>query len=319
MRHSETSSSPLLRFALVALAAGGASLYAQGAPPQRPPERTQGPEQRTQGPEQNPPAEGWRRFEEREQPMAPPQLVVPAGTWITVRVNEPLSSDDNQQGDVFSATLAQPLVADGFVVARRGQTVAGRVSEAVRAGRSKGTSRLAIELIEVSLVDGQRMQLQTQLIQSAGGTSTGNDVAAVATGAGVGAAIGAAADGGFGAGMGAIAGGAASVIGVMLTRGRPTVVYPESTLTFRTQEALTISTERGLQAFHPVEQQDYEPERQLQRRPVQRRGPAYGPYPYYGPYWGGWGPYYGPGFSFFYSRPYYYRGGVYRGGGYRRR
>ena len=37
---------------------------------------------------------------------------MPAGTWITVRVNQPISSDHNQQGDPFTATLAQPLVDD---------------------------------------------------------------------------------------------------------------------------------------------------------------------------------------------------------------
>lgn len=38
-----------------------------------------------------------------------------------------LSSDHNQPGQVFTATLTEPLVANGFVVARHGQTVEGRV------------------------------------------------------------------------------------------------------------------------------------------------------------------------------------------------
>src|SRR5580700_6820958 len=29
----------------------------------------------------------------------PSQLTIPAGTWVTIRVNEPLSSDRNQAGD----------------------------------------------------------------------------------------------------------------------------------------------------------------------------------------------------------------------------
>src|SRR5947209_970522 len=93
-----------------------------------------------------PPQSGWRKFGESRptdlrpsqsqspvQPQAPAQLMLPAGSWITVRVNEPLSSDHNQPGDAFTATLVQPLIANGLVVARRGQTVGGRVAEAVKA------------------------------------------------------------------------------------------------------------------------------------------------------------------------------------------
>ena len=237
----------------------------------------------------------------------PSQLILPAGTWITVRVNQPLSSDQNQPGDSFTATLAQPLVVEGLVIARRGQTVRGRIAEAQKAGRAKGTSRLGLELTEISIVDGQQMPVLTQFIEYQGGTSVGQDATAVATATGIGAAIGAAADGGFGAGMGAIAGAAASTIGVLVTRGRATVIYPEAVLTFRTMQPLTISTERSGPAFLPVSQQDYEPQR-MQRRagpPTLAPPPAYYPYSY--------DPYYSSPrvFSpriFIYSRPRFYPG-----------
>jgi hypothetical protein len=211
-----------------------------------------------------------------------------------VRTDQVLSSDHNQPGDGFSVTLAQPLVANGFVVARRGQILSGRVAEAVKAGRVKGTSRLALELTDITLADGQNMPLHTQLVQYSGGTSQGRDAAAIGTTTGVGAAVGAAAGGGVGAGIGAGAGAAASTIGVLLTRGRPTEVYPEALLTFRTQDSLTISTDRSAQAFVPVRQEDYAPDGQPGRPQLARRRPGYyGGYPYpYPPY-----PYfYGPGY-----------------------
>jgi hypothetical protein len=270
---------------------------------------------------------GWRKFEDpkpgAERAPAPPgpaavpadQFVLPAGTWITVRVNETISSDASREGDLFTATLAQPIVVDGFVVARRGQTVVGRVTEVQKAGRIKGTSRLGIELTEITIVDGQQAPVRTQLAQFSGSTSHGSDATAIGTSTGIGAAIGAAADGGFGAGMGAIAGAGASTIGVLLTRGRQTVVYPEATLTFRTSDPLTISTDRSKAAFHPVRQEDYEP-RQLQQRASQRhdsRGPGFYPYPYWGWGWPYYGPaFYGAGFSYF--SPVYVRGGRGRGG-----
>jgi hypothetical protein len=227
----------------------------------------------------------------------PHDLTLQAGSWITVRVDQPLSSDHNQQGDAFTATLVKPLVADGFVIARAGQTIAGRVTDAEKAGRVKGTSRLGLQLTEISLVDGQQKPLRTQLIERQGNTSVGRDVGAVATTTGVGAAIGAAADGGFGAGMGAIAGAGASVIGVLLTRGHATVVYPESVLTFRLEAPLTVSTDRSYEAFQPVGQQDYNYRSQnLHPRGPSLYGPPspyyYGGYPY--PYFYG-----GPSFFFF--------------------
>lgn len=229
-------------------------------------------------------------------------------------MNEPLSSDHNRAGDTFTATLAQPVVADGFIVARRGQTVAGRVAEAVKAGRAKGTSRLAIELTELGLADGQQMPVTTHLSEYTGGTSKGRDATALATTAGAGAAIGAAAAGGPGAGAGAAAGAAASVIGVLLTRGRATVVYPEATLTFRITAPLTINTERATHAFSQVRQEDYEPRLQRRSSPTVMAPPPayYGGFgwPYFGsPLWyGGYG--FGPS-VFIRTGPRFYGG---RGG-----
>jgi hypothetical protein len=237
----------------------------------------------------------------------PSQLVLPAGAWIAIRVDQPLSSDRSHAGDLFTATLAQPVVADGFVIARRGQTITGRVAEAVRAGRLKGTSRLGLDLTEMTLIDGQQVPIETRLIEYSGGTSYGRDATAIGTTTATGAAIGAAANGGFGAGVGAAAGAAASAIGVLLTRGRATEVYPEAILTFRTVAPLTIQTDRARHAFQPVSQADYEP------RPLQRRAPpTLMPPPYYSRYYGPYSPYfYGPSF-YYYSRPVYYRGGFRR-------
>ena len=275
--------------------------------------------------QQQPQDGGWRRFEDAAPASpqgaprpyanapapiysapAPGQLTVPAGTWLTVRVNEPLSSDHSHKGDAFTASLVQPLIAGGFVVARRGQTIGGRVTEALKAGRIKGTSQLSIELTDVSLVDGQHIPLRTELVQYAGGTSVGRDAAAIGTTTGLGAAIGAAADGGFGAGMGAIAGAGASIIGVLVTRGKQTVIFPEDTLTFRTATPMTIFTERAPQAFQQARPEDYESRPAMERRPpvAAARPYPYYPYPYYGPY------YYGPG---------YYGGGVVISGRFGRR
>src|SRR5579872_188093 len=236
-------------------------------------------------------------------------LTLPAGTLITVRLTEPLSSDHNQVGDGFTAVLQQPLVADGLVVARRGQTVIGRVSVAEKAGRVKGVSRLGLELGELTLVDGHQVPIHTEMFAHNGDTSYGRDAAGIGMTTATGAAIGAGVNGGVGAGVGAAAGVVAGTIGVLLTRGRATVVYPEMPPTFRTENPVTIQA--NYDAFRPASQQDYGSSMQQRQGPPPGYGPprppAYGyypsPYPYPYPYAYGYPyPYWGPSVYFGFGR-----------------
>ena len=252
----------------------------------------------------------------------PPQLILKRGSYVTVRVDQPLSSDRNQQGDAFSATLAKPVVVDGVVIAERGQTLSGRVEQAQKAGRVKGVSQLAVQLTDLSLVDGQQLPIRTQLISRSGPTSEGRDAGAIASTTVMGAAIGAAADWGRGAAIGAGAGAVAGTVGVLLTRGHETVIFPESVLTFRIDAPVTISTARAPQAFRWVEREDYDRPNELVSRPTMVRGGC-GPYgcPPRTPYYYGYGYpyYYGPGIGFYYGPRYYYGGGgFYFGRGYSR-
>ncbi len=213
---------------------------------------------------QSPPAQGVPQ--EEAQP-APASLtpdpgsqythILPAGTIVLVRLTEPLSSDRNRVGDTFITVLEQPLVAQGLVVSRRGQTVTGRVGVAQNAGRVQGVSQLGMELTEVVLADGQQVPIHTRLIRTTAGTSKGRDAAGISATAGMGAMIGAAAGGGPGAAIGAAAGAVAGVIGVLSTRGRATEIYPETLLTFRLTAPLTISTAQNPQAFRVVTKEDY--------------------------------------------------------------
>jgi hypothetical protein len=187
----------------------------------------------------------------------PPTLTIPAGTNIVGELSQYLSSHQNHPGDQFTMTLSQPLVVNGWVVARPGQVVQGQVTVANKGGVRKGPSELGIELTEISLVDGQQLPIPTQLVDATGGSNTGRNVAAVATTTGLGAAIGGAVGAGRGAGIGAATGAAAGLIGVLLTPGKPTIIEPESTVTFRLGAPATFDTQGSERAFLPVSPQDY--------------------------------------------------------------
>src|SRR5271156_309848 len=271
----------------------------QAAPP--PPPDQSGPLPPAPAPQyeqQAPPPQSYPRVRPANLPDA---LTIPAGTVIQIRTSDWLSSDHNKKGDEFTATLAQPIVADGWVVMRRNQSIVGQVTDAVRAGRVKGVSKLQLELSRMTLVDGQLVPVQTTLLNASAGTSNGRDAAAIGLTTGTGAAIGAGFGGGPGAAIGAGAGFVAGVAGVLFTRGKPTIIPPEDVLTFRLENPVTISTVRSNVAFRPVTAQDYAQSKPAPRPRLVRPYPPppygyyaypYGPYPYpayYGGYYGRWG------------------------------
>jgi hypothetical protein len=251
-------------------------------------------------------------YPQQAPPPVPAQLTVPSGTFVTIRVNQGLSSDHNQKGDTFTATLVEPVVVNGIVVAEPGETLAGAVVDVEKGG----THKLVIQLTDLTLVDGQRVPLQTALIARRGTGRNAQDAGTIVGTTAVGAAVGAIAGGGPGAAVGA---GAGVFLGALVTHGHPSVIYPEQILTFRIETPITFSTQNAPLAFRYIEPGDYD-------RPAyayNQSGPPSAPsayyygagaypylYPYYYPYWGP-----AIGFSFWGGRG-YYRGGFYGGRGY---
>ncbi len=190
----------------------------------------------------------------------PYMLTLPEGTVIPIRMNQWLSSENNRPGDTFSGVLEQPLVADGWVIARRGQLVTGRISAAQKSAHGKDAS-LGLELSELTLVDGRQLPVTTQLVPYEGrpisSHSNQRDAATIGATTIVGLGVGAAVGGGTGAAIGAGVGAMIGATGVVLSHGKPAVIPPESLLTFRLQEPLEVWTERSQLAFRPVTQGDY--------------------------------------------------------------
>jgi len=179
-----------------------------------------------------------------EPPARVPNTVtLAAGTLLAVRIGETISSARNQPGDSFLATLTQQLVIDGFIIAERGARIEGRVLEAAQAGRGRGSSHLAISIVRLATSDGQNIRIRTEPYTKDGTSQAVTDAAKVGGGAAIGAVIGAIAGGGKGAAIGAGAGGAVGAGDVILTRGKPVEIPVETRISFRVQDAVTI-TER---------------------------------------------------------------------------
>ncbi|MEO8659105.1 MAG: hypothetical protein ABI693_11575 [Bryobacteraceae bacterium] len=174
-------------------------------------------------------------------PQQPNTVTIPEGTVINVRMQEALSSDKNSTGDAFSAVLDKPLVVQGFVIAERGARVEGRIVAAKEAGRIKGLSNLAVELLSLHTADGQTLRLVTDSWEKSGESGAKGDAAKVGAAAGIGAAIGAIAGGGKGAAIGAVLGGGAGTGGVLATRGKAVKIPVETRIPFRLREPVTLT------------------------------------------------------------------------------
>jgi len=174
-------------------------------------------------------------------PPPPPQKVtIPAGTQLTVRLNEPLDSERNQVGDVFHGSLGAPIVIDDQTVIPIGAEVTGRVAAVQSAGRFAGASLLTLDLTSLS-VNGRTYNVQTNQWSRQGKGEGKNTAVKAGGGAALGALIGGLASGGRGAAIGAAAGGAAGTGVAATKKGEQIKLGPESALNFQLISALTVT------------------------------------------------------------------------------
>lgn len=161
-------------------------------------------------------------------PAPVPATVIPAGTTLRVALIDPVSSDKNQAGDRFSASLAEAVVIDGKTVLRKGTRLHGRVVEAKESGRVKGRASIELQLTEMTLGDGKPVNIVTKPYSAVAPATKKRDAEIIGGGAGIGAAIGAIAGGGKGALIGAGIGGGAGTGTVLATKGKE-IRYPAET------------------------------------------------------------------------------------------
>ena len=175
-------------------------------------------------------------------PPAPPRVfTMRAGAQISIFTAKELSTKTVKDGDLFTASLARPIVDGDWVVAKRGATVQGVVVNSDPGGRVKGRASMTVKLRSLQLADGRTVDLSTSSYTKEAKGTKKKDAMKIGIGAGIGAAIGAIAGGGKGAAIGAGAGGGAGTGLVLATRGDPAVIPSESQLNFRLQGPITVT------------------------------------------------------------------------------
>jgi hypothetical protein len=173
-----------------------------------------------------------------EEPKPQP-IVVPAGTVLTIKTGEALSSNKSQTGQAFTGTLAQPVSVEGRRALPAGATVTGTVVAAKAKGKIKGEGELDLTLTSIA-VAGHTYNIQTQELSSTVKGKGKRTAATTGGGAAGGALIGGIAGGGKGAAIGALAGAGAGLVGGALTGNKQIEIPAESALSFTLAAPLTL-------------------------------------------------------------------------------
>jgi len=172
-------------------------------------------------------------------PPAPPPVMIPAGTLLTVTIDQTVSSKTNNNGDPFAASLAAPISVDGVTVLPTGTRAKGTVVQADSAGRVKGGALLALTLDSIS-VNGQPYSIQTSEFEETIKGRGKRTAIGAGGGAAFGAIVGGLAGGGKGAAIGALAGGGAGTAGTAFTGKRDITIPAETRLHFKLTAPLTV-------------------------------------------------------------------------------
>ena len=173
----------------------------------------------------------------------PDPVTVPELTPIHVTLDQAVTSTQSRPGDHFDATISEPVIVDGKTVIPRGAHAEGIVVDAKPSGRLMGRARLQLALQSVE-VSGQPYDVRTTSSARIGRDHKGRNWAWIGGGAGGGALIGAAAAGGKGALIGGPIGAAAGTTVAFVTGHRDIKLRPETPVTFKLAEPLTIDAKK---------------------------------------------------------------------------
>ena len=172
--------------------------------------------------------------------VRPADVSIPAGTPLTIRINQHISVKTARAGDRFDGEMEEPVAGDNNqVVIPRGAPVMGVVAEAHRRGHFKGASILELRLTSLTL-NGTRYRLDTSDLTRTKKGKGRRTAAFIGGGSGLGMLVGGVATGGVGLLVGGLAGaGAGTAIGG-LTGNRDIEIPAESIVRFRLADNLVV-------------------------------------------------------------------------------
>ena len=196
--------------------------------------------------------------------MSAVNIKIPAGTSVQARIDEKLSSETANVGDIFHGSLAAPVVANGRTLFPKGAIVTGEVVNVERSGRLSTPGELHLNLRTIR-TSGRTYPVSVQTVVIKGESHTKSNVTKIGGGTAFGALIGAIAGGGKGAAIGAGVGAAAGTGVAAGTGKKPAEVQSEMVLAWVAQGAPTVvsTQEQDSQQYsgEPEAEEHHDPRR----------------------------------------------------------
>lgn len=173
-------------------------------------------------------------------PVQPAEVNIPAGTALTIRINQRISVKTTPAGSRFDGEIVDPYTdQNGRVILPKGTPVGGVVDESHKRGHFKGASVLELRLTSLTL-NGTSYPLETRDLRETKKGKGKRSTAMIGGGAGLGMLIGGIASGGTGLLIGGLAGGGAGTAAAGLTGNRDLDIPAESIVKFRLADDLTL-------------------------------------------------------------------------------
>ena len=173
-------------------------------------------------------------------PPPPVQVTIPAGTVITVRMNDGVDSSRDQAGQDLSASVAAPVAVDDRVIIPQGSDASVRLVKAKNAGHMTGQSEVELELSGVT-VAGTKYDAVSTTYNQAGASRGKRTAETVGGGAILGGLIGAIAGHGKGAAIGSVIGAGAGTAAQAGTKAPPMKIAPETKIDFTLKAPITVT------------------------------------------------------------------------------
>jgi hypothetical protein len=161
-------------------------------------------------------------------PPVPVNVTIPAGTTLTIRIDQRISVKSSRAGDTFTGEIVSPvLTGDNKVLVPKGSLVGGIVDVSHRRGHFKGRSLLELRLTSLTM-NGTQYPLATRDLAESKKGKGRRSAALIGGGAGLGMLVGGLASGGTGLVVGGLVGGGAGTAVAGLTGNRDLDIPAES-------------------------------------------------------------------------------------------
>lgn len=173
-------------------------------------------------------------------PQPPVTVSIPAGTTLTIRIDQRINVKTSRAGDTFTGEFVDPVLAgDNSVLVPKGTPVGGVVAVSHRRGHFKGRSLLELRLTSLTLNGTNYPLTSKDLAESKRGKGR-RSAALIGGGAGLGMLVGGIASGGVGLVVGGLVGGGAGTAAAGLTGNRDLDIPAESIVRFTLAEDLVV-------------------------------------------------------------------------------